>query len=154
MIWPPVEPRLRRLYDLCVTKGLSTVMQDSEDGAVHFPDWREAVFGGRAATYLSFEKRLYFNPKGLPPYAPYRPDVHELGHAVWHLLLTGRQKWLEYAVLWAKGRIAGKLETGYAAEKPEEGFAEDFEAYFTEGLRSSITRSLWMTRMLLGLKVP
>lgn len=124
---------LRTLSQRCLDKGMAIRYQTHGDGQVHFPDWREAVFGGRAATYTRWDKVLYLNPNGLSQYSPYRPEVHELGHAVWFLLLTAKERYIDYMRLYGWGKFFRRL-IPYGSEVPnvDESFAQDFEAYWTD----------------------
>lgn len=125
--WGPTQ----HLLEMCQAKGLKVVECTDEDGLVHFPDWREAIFGSVAATYLPFEKTMYLNWKGLAEYGGYMGHIHELGHAVWSLLLTTQERWVGYTRLWGAARRAQMLLDWYAETKPEEGWAQDFEAFWT-----------------------
>lgn len=129
---------IRPVAEICFTKGLTVLIPDDEAAvAIHFDDWRELVFGGRGATYLPFERRMYVTlgaALGLdsPYHVAYRPDIHEWGHAVWSLVLKTTERWLVYYPAWIAARAAGRLLNEYSATKPEEGFAEDFEAILRE----------------------
>ena len=122
----------KRLLEMCQAQGLTIIERTDPDGLVHFADWREAIFGGVAATYLPFEKTMYLNWKGLAEYGGYMGHVHELGHVVWSLLLTTQERWVGYTRLWGAARRAKILLDWYAETKPEEGWAQDFEAFWTE----------------------
>lgn len=123
---------IQSLVDICFSKGMVLRVEDN-DWEIHFDDWREAVFGGRAATYLSFEKALYITGnlawgQDLRYHPAYRADLHEWGHAVWALVLSPLERWGVYWAAWRAAKGSGRLLSAYSASKPEEGFAEDFEA--------------------------
>ena len=126
---------LQILVDQCVNKGLIIEQSGSPDGNIHFSDWREAVFGGRAACYVPFERRMYLNWLGLQDYWPYQGQVHELGHAVWFLLLQPVERWNIYYRAWAKDKAEGRGLGDYWAASVEEGWAEDFEAFWRREMR-------------------
>lgn len=126
--WQPLRP----LVDACLAQGMIVSVQRGDevrvDGAnpaiwsgpaFYFPPGRvlamtEAIAAGRHAGY-----------------GTYRGDLHELGHAVWYLLLTPQERWQGYFPLWKAARGAGRLLDAYSAERPEEGWAQDFEAWWT-----------------------
>lgn len=128
----------RPLYEQCVARGMKIIEHDSPDGNVHFADYREAIFGGRPACFIPFLAEMHVNPAGLAQYGEYPGHVHELGHAVWTLLLSTVERWMDYAKAWGVSRAAGSLVSEYAATSIEEGWAEDFTVWFWQ--RDSLTR--------------
>jgi len=136
---------LSSLVELCLERGMIIEYRTEESGNLEFGDWRDAVFGGRAATYIPFEKRMYLNEKGLSAYRSYPGHLHELGHAVWSLLLTPQEKWGQYHPLWKAARAQGYLLNDYQKENVQEGWAGDFVAYWChKKLRAGVWRSQLM----------
>lgn len=150
----PLTIRWKSLLALlgeCFERGMRLQIVDG-------PDIREAApevwFASGGAAYISWQRRLLMTRHiafGPTPEYPqgYRPDIHEIGHAVWSLVLTPIQRWLGYWPLWRKGRAQGTLPGQYAATKVEEGFAEDFEAFFRQQtLIQDEQRRQWLARTL------
>lgn len=123
---------LRVLVGQCFKRGLTVEIQSGTQ-EVRLPTPAEQfVFGGGPATYVQYRKALYLTEDvayGLDVrYGDYAGDIHEFGHAVWYLLLTPWERWVRYLMLW---RTEPALD-GYAATKVEEGWAQDFEAFWTD----------------------
>lgn len=74
--------------------------------------------------------------ESLPPAEAEVVFLHEYAHFVWHELLSSRDR-AAYRRVWERSRREGSLVTRYAADSPEEGFA-DSAAYFV--LRPSTLR--------------
>ncbi|MDR7555147.1 MAG: hypothetical protein QN157_06010 [Armatimonadota bacterium] len=126
--WEPLRP----LVEACLARGMTVSVQPGDE--VRVDDANPAIWSGPAFYYPP--RRVLAMTEAIATgrhagYATYRGDLHELGHAVWYLLLTPQERWQGYFPLWDAARAAGRLLDAYSAERPEEGWAQDFEAWWT-----------------------
>jgi hypothetical protein len=126
--WKPLRP----LVEACLAQGMTVSVQPGDE--VRVDDANPAIWSGPAFYYPP--RRVLAMTEAIAAghhtgYGTYRGDLHELGHAVWYLLLTPQERWQGYFPLWDVARQAGRLLDAYSAERPEEGWAQDFEAWWT-----------------------
>lgn len=108
---------LRPLLLACFGEGMTLELVDHESVAVvseALTPRKQEIFDSMGATYIHYSKRLIMTKNvaygHTPEYGDFRPDIHEIGRAVWFLLLTDWQRWVARSV--------------------EEGWAQDFEEFW------------------------
>lgn len=125
-VWP--------LIDQCLDKGMIVyIKKDDEDlPAGAWPRW---VWSG-PAIYIPYLRTLAMSKEisegTHTGYDQYGGDLHELGHAVWFLLLTSWERYTKYPKLYGFwSMIEALIPYGEARPNIEESWAQDFEAFWT-----------------------
>jgi hypothetical protein len=132
---PKVQQRLLPLKPIVERLFAKNLVIDVLEGDISDVSERGYPWGG-PAVYVPWMRTLAMTDEivlgSFEWYGTYRGDVHELGHAVWYLLLGTLERWVTLNSMYAKAKREGRLLDHYSGLKIEEWFAQGFEAFWTK----------------------